>query len=75
MIVAENEMITLEAAKKIEELGLDKIRVRSPLTCESELGVCAKCYGLDMSTGRIWPRKAWPSGSSRPSRSVSRAPS
>jgi len=53
LIVSENEVITLSAAKKIEELGLDKIRVRSPLTCESELGVCAKCYGLDMSTGQV----------------------
>ena len=52
-IVAENEVITLEAAVGIEELGLDMIRVRSPLTCESEIGVCALCYGLDMSTGRL----------------------
>ncbi len=53
LIVAENEVIDLEAAKGIEALGLDKIRVRSPLTCESALGCCARCYGLDMSTGRI----------------------
>ena len=53
MIVAENEVITQEAAEGIEELGLDKLRVRSPLTCECQLGVCAKCYGLDMSTGRL----------------------
>jgi DNA-directed RNA polymerase subunit beta' len=53
LIVGENEIVTLESAKGIEELGLDKIRVRSALTCESELGVCAKCYGLDMSTGRM----------------------
>jgi DNA-directed RNA polymerase subunit beta' len=53
LIVGENDIVTLESAKGIEELGLDKIRVRSALTCESELGVCAKCYGLDMSTGRM----------------------
>ncbi len=53
LIVGENEVITLDAAKGIEELGLDKIRVRSPLTCESAIGCCAKCYGLDMSTGRL----------------------
>ncbi len=53
LIVAENQIITREIAAQIEELGLDKIRVRSPLTCESPVGVCAHCYGMDMSTGRL----------------------
>jgi DNA-directed RNA polymerase subunit beta' len=53
MIVRENEVITAESAAKIEALGLDAIRVRSPLTCDSPFGVCAKCYGWDMSTGRL----------------------
>jgi DNA-directed RNA polymerase subunit beta' len=53
MIVRENEVITLDAAEKIEKLGLDAIRVRSPLTCESRVGVCAKCYGWDLSTGML----------------------
>ena len=53
MIVHENEVITPEAAAKIEALGLDAIRVRSSLTCDSPFGVCAKCYGWDMSTGRL----------------------
>jgi len=53
MIVHENEVITQEAAAKIEALGLDAIRVRSALTCDSPFGVCARCYGWDMSTGRL----------------------
>jgi len=53
LIVAENQVITHEIAAKIEELGLDTIRVRSPLTCESPLGVCAKCYGVDLSTNEL----------------------
>ena len=53
MIVRENEVITPHAAAKIEALGLDAIRVRSPLTCDSPFGVCAKCYGWDMSTGQL----------------------
>jgi len=53
MIVRENEVITPEAAAKIEALGLETIRVRSPLTCESQFGVCAKCYGWDLSTGQL----------------------
>jgi len=51
MIVCENEVITPEAAAKIEDLGIDVIRVRSLLTCDSPFGVCAKCYGWDLSIG------------------------
>ncbi|MCO6437155.1 MAG: DNA-directed RNA polymerase subunit beta' [Phycisphaerae bacterium] len=53
LIVAENQIITKTIASRIEDLGLDKIRVRSPLTCESPRGICASCYGMDMSTGRL----------------------
>jgi DNA-directed RNA polymerase subunit beta' len=53
MIVRENVVITPSAAAKIEALGLDAVRVRSPLTCDSAFGVCAKCYGWDMSTGTL----------------------
>ncbi|MBE0535904.1 MAG: DNA-directed RNA polymerase subunit beta' [Phycisphaerae bacterium] len=53
MIVHENDVITGEAAEKIEQLGLDAIRVRSPLTCESDMGICAKCYGWDLSMGQL----------------------
>ena len=53
MIVHENEVITPEIAAKIEALGLDAIRVRSPLTCDSPIGVCAKCHGWDMSTSQL----------------------
>ncbi len=52
VIVRENELITGEIARKIEDLGLEKIQIRSPMTCEAELGVCRKCYGMDLSTSR-----------------------
>ncbi|MGE0482116.1 MAG: DNA-directed RNA polymerase subunit beta', partial [Phycisphaerae bacterium] len=58
IVVRENELITPEIARRIEAkpddggLGLDTVRVRSPLTCESKLGVCASCYGADLSTGK-----------------------
>ncbi|HZN58548.1 MAG TPA: DNA-directed RNA polymerase subunit beta' [Planctomycetota bacterium] len=52
LIVDENQVITEEIARKIEGMGFEKMRVRSPLTCESSLGVCGKCYGMDLSTGR-----------------------
>jgi DNA-directed RNA polymerase subunit beta' len=53
MIVKENEVITPESAAKVEALGLDAIRVRSPLTCDSTVGICAKCYGWDLGTGTL----------------------
>src|SRR6185437_7450639 len=52
-VVEENEMITWEQARKIERLGLDKILVRSPMTCQAPLGVCRLCYGMDLATGAL----------------------
>src|SRR5271154_5668699 len=40
VIVRENEMITIDIARRIEELGLEKIQVRSPMTCDATLGIC-----------------------------------
>lgn len=53
VIVRENELVTMEIARKVEELGLEKIQVRSPMTCDAALGVCALCYGMDLSTGSL----------------------
>ena len=53
LIVSEDQAITRKVAEKIESLGVDMIRVRSPLTCESPQGICATCYGIDMSAGRV----------------------
>ncbi|MGE4285861.1 MAG: DNA-directed RNA polymerase subunit beta' [Phycisphaerae bacterium] len=53
VIVRENEIITPEAAAKIEELNPGSIMVRSPLTCDAESGICAKCYGWDLSKSRL----------------------
>ena len=52
VIVRENDLINTEIARKIEDLGLEKIQIRSPMTCDAELGVCRKCYGMDLSTSR-----------------------
>jgi DNA-directed RNA polymerase subunit beta' len=52
-IVARNEMISPEAARKIEELGVDAVVVRSPLTTESLSGCSALDYGMDLSTGKL----------------------
>ena len=72
VIVRENDLITAEIARKIEELGLEKIQVRSPMTCDAALGVCACATAWTCPPAR-WSRRAWPWESSPPRASASRA--
>ena len=53
VIVRENEMISLDTAKKIEDLGIETVYVRSALTSESRFGCSVLDYGMDMSTGKV----------------------
>ena len=53
IIVAGGELISKDIAKAIDESGLEAVEIRSVLTCESKVGVCAKCYGKNLATGRI----------------------
>src|SRR6185436_10836765 len=53
VLVREDELITGEIARRVEELGLEKIQVRSPMTCDATLGVCRLCYGMDLSTSSM----------------------
>jgi len=53
VVVREGEVITEEIAARIEAMGYEKVRVRSPLTCESSHGLCQLCYGMDLSRGRL----------------------
>jgi len=53
VVVEENQLITEEIAIRLETLGYAQIRVRSTLTCETPVGVCAKCYGMDLSRGEL----------------------
>ena len=52
-IVEAGAEISEEAADKVEAAGIEKIRIRSVLTCETKHGVCAKCYGRDLSSGKL----------------------
>ncbi|MDP2044468.1 MAG: DNA-directed RNA polymerase subunit beta', partial [Candidatus Omnitrophota bacterium] len=52
-IVEQGAEITEEKADQIERLGIEKIRIRSVLTCESGRGVCTKCYGRNLSSARL----------------------
>ncbi len=53
VIVRGGEEITEEAAEIIEKSPIEQVEIRSALTCESRHGVCAKCYGRNLSTGRM----------------------
>jgi DNA-directed RNA polymerase subunit beta' len=53
LIVAANTLIMEDEIKKIEKAGVDRVKVRSVLSCDSSFGVCRRCYGLDLATRRI----------------------
>jgi DNA-directed RNA polymerase subunit beta' len=53
VLVKINEQITEEKANEVQAAGIDKVKIRSVLTCESVRGVCALCYGRDLATGRL----------------------
>tara|TARA_Y100001968_G_scaffold188190_1_gene172520 strand:- start:25488 stop:29813 length:4326 start_codon:yes stop_codon:yes gene_type:complete len=53
VIVPEGEEITEDLAKAIHVAGIDEVEIRSVLTCEQTRGVCAKCYGRNLSTGKM----------------------
>ena len=53
ILVHSGEEITEEIAKKIEESPIERVEIRSVLTCESKHGVCAKCYGRNLATSRM----------------------
>ncbi len=53
VIVDSGDMIDEKIAQLIEDCKIELVVVRSPLTCEAQLGVCAKCYGRNLSTGKI----------------------
>jgi DNA-directed RNA polymerase subunit beta' len=52
-IVEQNEELDEEKATAIQEAGIEKVRIRSVLTCASRRGCCAKCYGRDLATGKL----------------------
>ncbi|MCI5194143.1 MAG: DNA-directed RNA polymerase subunit beta' [Candidatus Electrothrix sp. AU1_5] len=53
IIVEMDEEITEEKVEAIEAAGIDRVRIRSVLTCESRRGVCAMCYGRDLGRGHM----------------------
>src|SRR3982075_2403679 len=52
VIIDVNEIMDEELSSNIQDAGIEKVKIRSVLTCTSRRGVCAKCYGRDLATGK-----------------------
>ncbi|MBE3134526.1 MAG: DNA-directed RNA polymerase subunit beta' [Acidobacteria bacterium] len=52
-LIEANEEITEELASRVQDAGVEKVKIRSVLTCASRRGVCARCYGRDLATGKL----------------------
>ena len=52
LIVPANKMITYDKVQVIEDAGIEEVMIRTALTCKSRRGVCAKCYGANMASGK-----------------------
>ena len=52
VLIARNTLLDERLVRKLEAEGVDQIKVRSPIMCETRYGVCAKCYGRDLARGR-----------------------
>ncbi|OGN18493.1 MAG: DNA-directed RNA polymerase subunit beta' [Candidatus Yanofskybacteria bacterium RIFCSPLOWO2_12_FULL_44_13b] len=53
IVVKKGKIVDKEAVKKIENFGIQKIKIRSLLTCKSATGVCRQCYGYDLSKNKL----------------------
>jgi len=53
VILKVGQLIGEKEANKIEELGFERLRIRSTLTCEADRGCCQKCYGLNLASGKL----------------------
>ncbi len=53
VIVEANAQLDEELVKKIEDAGIDRIKIRSVLTCQAKRGICAMCYGRDLASGKM----------------------
>ena len=53
LVIPANTYVDEDVALKVEEAGVDRVKVRSPLTCETKNGICAQCYGRDLARGTL----------------------
>jgi len=52
LLAKAGDVLTIQQAEAIDDSGIENIRIRSVLTCETRTGVCAKCYGINLANGR-----------------------
>ena len=52
LVLEVDELVDENSAKAVERIGYEKLKIRSVLTCEAKRGCCAKCYGLNLATGK-----------------------
>ncbi len=52
-LYASGTLFDEDAVERIEQLGIDEVKVRTPLTCDTRYGICAKCYGRDLGRGSL----------------------
>ncbi len=52
LLAKAGDILTARQAEAIDDSGIESVRIRSALTCESRRGVCTKCYGINLANGR-----------------------
>jgi DNA-directed RNA polymerase subunit beta' len=52
-IVSQNDEITEDLANQIQEAGIEQVKIRSGLTCETRRGICRRCYGRNLASGKL----------------------
>ena len=53
LLAKAGDFISIRQAEAIDDAGIDTVKIRSPLTCESKRGICVKCYGLNLANGTL----------------------
>ena len=53
VVIAAGTLLDEACVERIESLGVDEVKVRTPLTCDTRYGICAKCYGRDLGRGSL----------------------
>ncbi|MCL1995122.1 MAG: DNA-directed RNA polymerase subunit beta' [Defluviitaleaceae bacterium] len=53
VMVQADQMISHDQAEEVERAGVEKVKIRTILTCRSKVGLCSKCYGANMASGRV----------------------
>ncbi len=53
VLAKQNEEITEDLAQRVQESGVEKVKIRSVLTCETRYGICVRCYGRNLGSGRM----------------------